>query len=219
MIDRYNTVFLTLAFVVPGFVFYEVLSWLIYQEDVSDSKSLLRYLTLSCMNAAFWSWLIYLANNSTFFKGNALRTSLAWFLITFVSPTGFAYLFAHLRRNDRGRRWLIVLGFRMLNPEPTAWEARFSEIGQAWVRVTLTDGRVIGGLFASTSHASSHPSRHDIFLERQYKILDDEHWEPVPRSRGVWIGADTIEYIEFLGNEEMQNGKDQQERPKATASS
>ena len=201
MPDNYDTLFLALTFIVPGFVYFEVSAWFMAQREGSDQRCLYRYLGISFLNYAFWVWLIYLVGNDPRFVDHPVRVAIAWFLIGFVSPALAALVVARIRQGDRVRRALNRLGFRTIYPPPTAWEARFSALDQALVRVTLEDGSKIRGMFASASHASSDPDNCDLYLERVFG--GDEHgaWEPIPRSRGMWIRADAIRHVEFLGNE------------------
>ncbi len=83
------------------------------REDRAE-RSWIRFLTLSALNYAIWSWLIYLLVLRVGVFAHPWMAALAWFCILFVSPTALGVLswmvprwLAHLRH--RGRAFSVEL--------------------------------------------------------------------------------------------------------------
>lgn len=197
-LDSLNAVFYTLAFVVPGFVMHSVLSLSAPRRDEGAHLSFIRFFTLSCLNYAVWSWLIYLTFNSTFFTQHPSRAAVAWGVVVFISPVVLGLLGAQLRQREVLRRLLQKCGFRPIHAIPTGWDYVFQKADDpAWVLVTLKDGSQVAGLFGTRSFASSEPAERDLYLESIFKIPDSGPWQVVQRSAGILIRADQISHIEF----------------------
>ena len=59
-VTSFDVVFYALAFIVPGFIWSAVIGGFVPRRADQKEVVFLRFLTFSCMNYAFWSWLIYL---------------------------------------------------------------------------------------------------------------------------------------------------------------
>jgi hypothetical protein len=197
-LSDYNTAFYTLAFVVPGFVLHSTMSICLPKREEGAELSFLRFLTLSCLNYAVWTWLIYLLLNTEFFTLHPWRAASAWFAIIFLSPVAIGLLLAFLQEKDIPRKWLQRWGLRPVHPIPTAWDYVFRKVEDCvWALVTLKDGRQVAGLFATQSFASSAPAERDLYLEKVFVWDASEPWKPVPRSDGILIRGDEIRHVEF----------------------
>jgi hypothetical protein len=86
---------------------------------------------------------------------------------------------------------------------PAGWEQLFLESkgvreGKGLLlRVTLEDGRVVGGFFGESSLAGYTAHTRDLFLEERW-TLDADQWfeKPAPGTRGLWISEAQIHSIE-----------------------
>ena len=56
----FDAVFFTVAFLIPGFIWEMVLHLFLRRREDRADRAWVRFLTLSALNYAFWSWLIYL---------------------------------------------------------------------------------------------------------------------------------------------------------------
>ena len=75
----------------------------------------------------------------------------------------------------------------------------FSRKKSYWVKVTLTNGKVVGGKYASNSFASSAPSEEQIYLEQSWIIKDKGGFERAKiNTAGILIKHDEITYLEFF---------------------
>jgi hypothetical protein len=200
-----DVIFYTLAFLVPGFVLYATYSLGVPRRDERFELSFLRFLTLSGVNYAAWSWLVYLMVQPTFLQTVPYRRGILaglWFVVIFVGPAGLGLLLGRGSHRTRIRSLLHRLGFRTLHEQPTAWDYFFHSIDRAvFALVTFKDGSTVAGLITSGTFASSQSKERDLYLERVYKVrAQGEPWEETPNSAGVLIRGDEIKHIEFWDN-------------------
>ena len=82
---------------------------------------------------------------------------------------------------------------------PRAWDHTFDGRKVAFVRVTLTNGSYVAGIWGAGSLASPYPEPEDLFLEVQY-LVDAQGviGGPIPGSAGVWIPAREMRVLELL---------------------
>lgn len=81
-----EAVMYVVLFVVPGFIWYSVVSALTPRKTDSSEVSFLRYFTLSCVNAGIWCWLVYLLLSWKYFEIHPIRAAFTWAFIILVSP-------------------------------------------------------------------------------------------------------------------------------------
>ncbi len=149
MLSSFDAVFYTLAFIVPGFLCDSVLNVMVRRKTLAYERSLLRFLALSCVNYAIWSWLIILIVKSSFFVGRPLLEALGWGLIILVSPVVLGVVLGALSQRNTIRTLLERYGVYTVHPIPTAWDYFFSTTGPVWVLVTLREGHRVAGRFGT----------------------------------------------------------------------
>lgn len=194
-----DVVLYTISFVVPGFVFYWILAAMIPVKQDKENILLLKYLTISCVNYAFWSWLIFFIRYTNFYKQHPRMTFALAFLVIFLSPAFFAFLTAKLKQTGAAKLLLEFAGFNSIHAIPTAWEWKFSTTTeQRWVIVTLKDGATVAGWYSSESFASSEGSDRDLYIEKVYTIQSGGAWVETPRTDGILILKDNIRTVEFF---------------------
>lgn len=199
----FDVLFYTLAFLVPGFVLDSTLSVFTPRKVESAQLSFLRFLALSCVNYAFWSWLIYLMFRVEFFTAHPVRTATAWGVIILVSPVALGVFLGYFSQQEGIRKILQRIGLNPIHVIPTGWDYKFSKSNKAvWVFVTLKDGSSVAGLFGSKSFASSESGERDLYIQEVFRISDDGSWQCIPRSSGILIRGDQIKHIEFWNDEE-----------------
>ena len=196
--DSFDVIFYTLAFLVPGFILQSTISALVPQKGEDTQLTLLRFLTLSCINYALWSWLIYLIFQAQFFLSSLVWTVIAWTLIILISPFVIGLIVGNSNQRGFVRKFLQRLGFNPIHIIPTAWDFKFSgTTSPRWVIVTLTDGNVVAGRYGENSFSSSSSSERDLYIEQIYKISEEGVWEEIDRTDGMLVKADSIAYVEF----------------------
>lgn len=207
MIDSMDVVYNTLGFIVPGFLIDLIIRFFIPKRELSDQNNLLYYLSLSSLNYAVWSGLVYAVFKVDYFSTHPIATGLAWFWVIFIGPIIIANLILLAYRCkwiDKIAKWIRL---HRIHPIPTAWDFKFINISQRkWVIVVLTDGEQIAGLMHEDSFASSDPSERDIYLEEIYDIKDSGVWEKIERTDGILIKGEAIKFVQFW-NDEIEGGK------------
>ncbi|MGN6275921.1 MAG: DUF6338 family protein [Solirubrobacterales bacterium] len=210
-----NALLLIAVFVLPGFV------TLLMRERtyrVRDQDSPFERL----LNALYFSSIVYTvivlgwavegldpADLSRLYSGEGgVRAYLLLGLLgLFVLPVLIAELGRRWQKSRKVRPWLLSrLGIDISHGVPAGWEQLFQESLAAnagpglMLRVTLEDGRVVGGYFGCKSLAGYTARTRDLFLEEQW-ILNARNWfeRPAKGSAGLWIAEDQILSIEAYG--------------------
>lgn len=210
--DAGTAVLLLAAFVLPGFVtllIRERTSW-IKGEDTPFERLL---------NALYYSSIIYAvlgvglvafafdrANFSALYAGEYVPGVylLLGALALFVLPMSIAELGRRWQKSEALRPRFIA--WARIDPGhnvPAGWEQLFLESHGAkagnglMLRVTLEDGRVVGGFFGERSLAGYTAHRRDLFIEERWSF-DNDDWfdEPVSANLGLWLSESQIHSIE-----------------------
>lgn len=121
----------------------------------------------------------------------------ALLLIILVSPAMLGLLCGKLWQKQAVLRFLRGLGYRTIDPAPTAWDWHFSQGKPYWVVVTLVDGSRVYGLFGMRSFAGDDPAHRDLYLEAEFRPVETGEWAPVEDTAGVLIMSNQIAAIEF----------------------
>ncbi|MGR4879547.1 DUF6338 family protein [Streptomyces sp. LARHCF249] len=126
----------------------------------------------------------------------------AWTVIVLVVVpvalgAGLSFL-ADVRHPAWLHRLLVRIGLSSVTTISEAWDWVFSRGFPAYVRVRLTEDRVVYGLYADRSFASSDLAHRDLYLQQQWTVEDEWFAEPYPGSRGVWLNGSSIVSIEFF---------------------
>jgi Family of unknown function (DUF6338) len=200
------------AFVLPGFVtllIRERIYWVKGQDTPFERL----------LNALYYSSIIYVtlgaiwladgrdkADLTKLFAGDA---PLGVYLLLsasglFILPLVIAHAGHSWHRSKKLRPRLLSSFHVDPGHSVTAgWEQLFLQsqgvrAGQGlMLRVTLEDGRVVGGFFGEDSLAAYSSHGRDLFLEQRWQ-LDDESWfvSPIEGSYGLWIAGEQIHSLE-----------------------
>jgi hypothetical protein len=133
--------------------------------------------------------------------GHAIEIGLWAAVVLVIGPTvlgaGLAML-AEVQSPAWLKTVLVRLGLSSVVRVPQAWDWVFSRGFPAYVRVHLSDGRTVYGLYSARSFASSDSGGRDLYLQQQW--TEEHGWfaEPYPQSMGVWLSGDSIVSIEFF---------------------
>lgn len=196
------------VFVLPGFVtlLFRERTYVVRDEASTFERLLtaLYYSALIYVIALFAGWLIGGLDDGdlvAFYQGHKTLGLylLAGFIIGLLLPVAIS---------EAGRLWmgsktwrprlLARLGINPGHSTRSAWNEMFAHEGTAMIRVTLTDGRVVGGYYGPGSLASYSEHNQDLLISQRW-VLDDEKWfvEPAQGSLGVWIPASEIASVEL----------------------
>lgn len=187
-----ESIYLILAFFVPGFVTSAVRSQFISTRKHTDSQAMPRYLALSIIYYALvfpvTTWLLTI--NDVYFKG------LVWFGIVLIGPAIFGVLLGVNAQKDLVRRLAQQLGFDTIHVMPTAWDWKFARLQEAWVLVVLKDGTQFAGYCGCGFFFSSDPNERDLYIEQVYDVGQNNEWSR-QTDKGVLITYGEIRTIEF----------------------
>lgn len=212
--NNYEAVFYTILALVPGFIMNMGYGYLIPLREGQAQLYLIRFIVFSCINYA----LVWPAINKLiqikYWIEHPLRWSLILILILLILPYSVGMLVGYINNRDWIRIILRRIGINPIHPAPTAWD--FVMQGESrYVIVTLKDKTEICGLYSDKSLASSVPSEKDLYIERIYKV-DEENdgtWCEIDKGRGMWINGSEILHIEFksaYAEEDEENGESEQ---------
>lgn len=188
-----DTVYVALAFLVPGFILSSVKSKLITGRERQTSEQLLRFLTYSAADYALFSWLIYLLISQD--MGIPVEAGL-WFVVTFVGPATPGALCEIAIKKNWERNFFRFLKLYPAHVVPTAWDLKFGNTTAPWVLITLKDDTKFAGYLGLRSFISSDPGERDIYVEHVYDITDAGEWLDVGQ-KPVLITSGEIRTIEF----------------------
>jgi hypothetical protein len=200
------------AFVLPGFITLLLTerTYSIRREE-SPFERLLR--------ALYYSFLVYgsagagglvvgteKADVTRIWEGDAaLEAYLGLALLgLLILPLAVAETSRRWSRSRRVRPWALKkLDIDLGHSVPSAWEQLFGgsrgalERRGLLLRVTLKDGRIVGGFFGDASLAGYTEDRRDLFIEERWSLNHNDWFEaPVPASRGVWLSDEQIQSVE-----------------------
>ena len=95
-------------------------------------------------------------------------------------------------------RLVRILRISQSHGTRSGWDQFFGSNTPALVRVTLDDGRVVGGYFGSDSLAAYSEHSQDLFLEERWELDDATGWfiRPAPASLGLWLPHNHVVSLE-----------------------
>lgn len=209
-----NALIVLVAFVLPGFVtlFISERTHTV-PRTISSFERLMRALYYSVLS---WSVVVLIAwmagenrNDITHLYRHERNVGLilgAAFAAIVVLPILISY--GGFRwSNSKLRSWTLErLKIDEGHTTPTAWDYFFLKRRVGLVRVTLKDGRVVGGYYGGKSFASYGEQERDLFLEKRW-VLDDDRWfkEPAKGNTGLWLSRDSIVSFEVYDEDEDES--------------
>jgi len=205
-LTSFDAVFYAITFLVPGFVMDLTLSIFVPKRLEDLQFSLLRFLTLSCVNYAVWSWLIYLIFFTTDREVlSVFYTALSLGVVVFISPIVIGVLLGYFSQKEWIKKILNKLGLNTISSIRTSWDHKFSKTNESvWLIVTLKDGSTVAGYFGNNSFVSSIDSERDLYIEEIYKIDTNESWERLIPPCSILLKGEEIKYIEFWSDKQEE---------------
>jgi hypothetical protein len=212
MFGTSTAIVLLIAFLVPGYIWRTVEGQFVYLDHrLPWEKFALGLLTRSTLLYLPWASAIYGCWKSKWYESHAFCASLIIFAFLVAVPVFVGLVTGILRQKDFigtvfEWKWVDAVLSRLRlkalrsHGVPTAWEAVFnSRMTTYWVIVTRKNGQVVRGELGIGSHISVDPEDRDMFLSKTLYWDDtNKRWDPVPGTRGVYIGADEIATIEMV---------------------
>jgi hypothetical protein len=183
---------LFLFFFVPGFLALKFYQIVFADEKVDFSKSLYEAIGISCINFAFFFWIIYYINKPSYYENHPFFYYILTITLIFITPLLLTWLWSRIIKTK-------IFGKFFVSPEKVPWDWHFSKRESYWIIVTLKDGRKIGGKFGKNSMASASPKPKEIFIEDIWKLDKKcKFIASIKRNQGILITEDIILTIEFF---------------------
>lgn len=189
------------AFVLPGFVTLLISERTHAVRDTSSAfERLLLALYYSVLTYALLALIAWLAGYDRdkirhVYEGERSVGKILLFAILAILaiPSVIATISRIWLKSD-ARGWFIEKS--RINPShqtSTAWDHFFEQRQEAFVRATLTDGRVVGGYYGPGSFATYGEQARDLFISVQWE-LDDDAWfvKPAEASLGIWLSKESV---------------------------
>ena len=206
-----DATFYTLAFLVPGFIIHWILATCIPRRPPTAELALPRYLTLSSINYAVCSWIIYLLLYTSAFKHHPDAKLVSWLFIILISPLILGLLGSYGSQRQWDAKILSRFNIKALHPIPDAWDYVFSNTESVYIRVTLTDGSSVYGWYGNGSFASTEFGERDIYISSLWETNSSGMSQKIPDNKGILIKGEQIKYIEFWDAPEEVNVKQEHE--------
>ena len=209
-----STILIFILAIVPGFLIVFVRSQFVSGRILPYPAGFLVYLTVSTV---YWILLFFLLDPVIRILLDVLSKYGLWWADPFTDTTkGFLWvvflpIFVGILSGWVSNNTLvydILTKFRLnpIHPTPSAWDWTFSDFDEQFVLVRLKNGTSFGGLMGADSFVSSDPEERDIYIQKIYKIDNENNWHA--QNYGVFISSGEISTIEFLPlpvNEEVEN--------------
>lgn len=198
MVTSVEALFVALAFIVPGFIISLVRSQFSVSRSVRPSEQVLGYVTLSALNYALFSWLVYILVATEFAAKHPAWAAFFWFTVILIGPAAIGMALAVIIQRD----WLHTIFARLrmqpIHIVPAAWDYQFGRMTKPhWLLVKLKDGSTAAGYFGMRSFASSDPHERDIFIQQVYLVDPEGEWQQMSEGHSMLIAREQIAVVEF----------------------
>ncbi len=201
------------VFVLPGFITLLFREWLYaVKRDESAFERLLQALFNSAIvyAIAIGGGLIFRLDKvdvEEFYEGQKSlgEDFLAAVLIFLVLPASLAVIGSYWKGAKSFRpNVLRLLGSSTAHSTASGWNELFSLQDSAFIRASLSDGRVIGGLYTRGSLAGYSQHTQDLYISQRWE-LDDQNWfvKPAPHSLGAWFPRESIVSLDVYALEDV----------------
>lgn len=197
MINSFEALFITISFIIPGFIVDMVYRSVIPQKTENFNYLIIRYIYFSCINFSLSFFIIYLLLRYNLMDNRPLAASLLILLILLIIPVFLGFLLAVIDSRQVFSKIFRKLGLAKISPVPTAWDYKFSNSKSEFLIITLLDNSTICGYLGQQSFISSDSSERDIYISHIYKIDKAGNWTLVDKTDGMLIKQDQIKTIEF----------------------
>jgi hypothetical protein len=186
-----DKIVLFIAFFVPGFIALKTYDLFVPGEVRDSSQSLIEAVAYSCINYALLSWLLLIDGHLNLAMEAPIWHGIIMFFILLVSPVALASGYWRLRNTGFIKRYLR-------HPTPKPWDYIFGKQESFWIIIELTDGTIVGGVYDTSSFASSFPTKEQLYLQQEWELSEHKFIKPKERSSGILVSEKNIKVIRFF---------------------
>ena len=186
-----DKLFLFFAFVIPGFISIKCYQLAFPGTLRATSDQLVDAVAYSSINYAILLPLIVIVETKGLLAYSNVLYYLFFLFVFFVAPIVWVLIWKIVRTRDF---------FQRNAPHPTGlpWDFVFKQRKPYWMKVTLTDGRIIAGRYGEHSFSSSAPAEPQVYLEETWLLSDKGAFERKQNNTaGVLIISKEISHIEL----------------------
>lgn len=197
IIDSMEAVVHTAYFLIPGYIINSIVNNMVPSKTRLESEKILHCIGYSILELAIWYWLF------KFIK--KLPDDLYWLIlicIIIITSCILGFVIGLLKKKEIIREILKKHNIVFENNYPTAWDFKFSELGNRKLTVALSNGTFIRGVYHNKSCASSDNTYRDIYLENVYMLDNEDRCCQASNADGVWIAPEKIMWISFMEDDE-----------------
>jgi hypothetical protein len=215
VVDTGTAILILGAFVLPGFITLTLRERLYIVR--SEETPFERLLSALLYSAIIYGTLLSTAHALGLQKSDLTEFQagkeplgadlLAASVVLLLMPGLIAVAGSRWMSSSRIRPWMLrAAGSSETHSTASAWNQVFCERRSCLIRVTLDDGRTIGGLYDDSSVAGYSEQVPDLYLSQLWAV-DGEGWfiEPHDRSLGVWIASKSIVSLEIYRLDGTEN--------------
>ena len=189
-----ESVYLVLAFIVPGMIITIVRAQFFTGRVRTLSENVVTYLAITVL---YYGLAAPLVEYALSVKEPGRAKIFVWLSLIILLPAAIGFVFGILGQNDIFRRLLHFFGINPIHATPSAWDYAFARLrGDHFVLVTLSDGSTVSGVYGSHSFASSDPTERDLFLQEIYD-LDGNSWKKRPEQLAILIPSKEIKHVQI----------------------
>ncbi len=199
MNELLNSILYLFIFIFPGLIITMIINRVIPKKEKDYNLELLNFIVYSTINSLVWVIPIYkfLSNNQNI-EEHYILIFITFILYMFLTPLCIALIIIYFNKINLLEKLFEKLKIRFIESDPSAWDFKFSNMESEWVIVTFKDNKTVAGFMGSTSCASSIYSERDIYINEVYIIKENNKWERVHNTAGIYIKQDEIKCIEFF---------------------
>ncbi len=191
-----DTLFLFIAFVIPGFISLKVYELFFPSPKPDSTKQLIDALTYSCINYSLLFIPIFYIEKSELQETFPFLYLAFYAFVLLGAPILWAWSWKGLRTKNFFQKFTH-------HPIQKPWDFVFGQKIPYWVIVTLKDGTKIGGSYDDKSFASSNPAEEQLYLEEHWEINSDGGFERAREStEGILILASEMVSVELFSRYE-----------------
>ncbi|WP_137169756.1 DUF6338 family protein [Marinomonas sp. FW-1] len=182
---------LFLAFVIPGFISLKAYQLVFPATERSSQDQLIDAIAYSSINYSILLLPILSVEASGIKENHPALYCFFYIFVFFLAPIIWVLIWRRLRISDFFQKAAI-------HPVQKPWDYVFAQRKCYWVRVTLKNGKVLGGEFAEASFASSSPAPEQLYLEKTWFLNEDGSFERQKNSSaGILILSSEISHVEL----------------------
>jgi len=189
-----ESIYLVLAFVVPGMVIAYVRAQFLTGRIRTFSDNVVAYLAVTVL---YYGVTAPLVEYVLSIRDPGRLKIFAWLGLIILLPAAVGFLLGVLEQRDVVRRFLQRFGINPIHTTPCAWDYAFARLrADHFVMVTLSDGSTVAGIYGSHSFASSDPAERDLFLQEIYDV-DGDSWTKRSEQQAILIPSKEIRFVQI----------------------